>query len=161
MAQLESFAHLELILNGFRFSGWADEDPPFEFDFEESSERTRGADGGLYALGMPTYGGTFTFKVFPTARRRNGPCNRSRCARTLTRMGNPERIYSGTLVNPGTGVSYRVDGGIIATFPAVAIPGQTYEGMIDFEEITSLVDDGGTGPFWLGRAFPPLTSSGP
>ena len=50
MAQLESFAHLELILNGFRFSGWADEDPPFEFDFEESSERTRGADGGLYAL---------------------------------------------------------------------------------------------------------------
>ena len=65
MAQSESFAHIELILNGHRFTGWADEDPPFEFDFEESSDRTRGADGGMYALGMPTYGGTFTFKMFP------------------------------------------------------------------------------------------------
>ena len=33
------------------------------------------------------------------------------------------------------------------------IPGQTYEGMIDFEEITSLVDG--------GTFNPPLTSSGP
>ena len=153
MAQLESFAHLELILNGFRFSGWADEDPPFEFDFEESSERTRGADGGLYALGMPTYGGTFTFKVFPSAPPAQWAMQQEQMRKDAHKMGNPERIYAGTLVNPGTGVSYRVDGGIIATFPAVAVPGQTYEGMIDFEEITSLVDG--------GTFNPPLTSTGP
>ena len=151
MAQLESFAHLECIINGFRFVGWADEDPPFEFGNEESSERTRGPDGGLYAVGIPKFGDTFTFKMFPTSPTTQWAIQQEQMRKDAHKMGGQERIYSGTLSNPGTGVSYRFDGGIIASFPSVAIPGQTYEGMIDFEEITSLVDG--------GTFHPPLTSN--
>ena len=118
------------------------------------AERTRGADGGLYALGMPTYGGTWTFKVFfhgPS--RRNGPCRMSKCARTRTRTAARSASIPAPSATPALASVTDVDGGIIVKFPAVAIPGQTYEGMIDFEEITSLVDG--------GTFNPPLTSSGP
>ena len=153
MAQLESFAHLECIINGFRFSGWADEDPPFEFDFDDSAEFTEGADGGMYVLGMPAFGGGFTFKMFSTSPVSQWAMQNEQIRKDLIKSGTPARPYSGTLVNPGTGVSYRLDGGFIRKFPAVAIPGQTYEGMLRFEEITSLVDG--------GTFNPPLTSTGP
>ena len=100
MAQLESYAHLECIINGFRFSGWADEDPPFEFDFEESSERTRGADGGLYALGMPTYGGTWTFKVFPTAPPAQWAMQNEQMRKDAHKDGSPERTIPAPSATP-------------------------------------------------------------
>ena len=151
MAQIESYAHLEVIINGHRFTGWADEDPPFEFDFEESSERTRGSDGGLYALGLPVYGGTFTFKMFSTSPTTQWSIQNEQMRKDAHKSGGQERTYDGSLTNPGTGVSYQLKGGIIATLPAVAVPGQTYEGMIDFEEIVSMVDG--------GRFLPPLMPS--
>ena len=70
MVTQHSFAHIKVILNGFSFSGWADEDPPYDIDQEESSDRTRGRDGGMYVLGLPMFGGMFTFKMMadsPTA----------------------------------------------------------------------------------------------
>ena len=112
---------------------------------------------------MPTYGGTWTFKVFPTAPPAQWAMQNEQMRKDAHKDGSPERIYSGTISNPGTGVSYRVDGGIIVKFPAVAIPGQTYEGMIDFEEITSLVDGGTFNPPRCGtrwwRAAAPMVMS--
>ena len=151
MAQIESYAHLECIINGHRFTGWADEDPPFEFDFDDSAEFTEGADGGMYVLGKPAFGGGFTFKMFSTSPTSQWSMQQEQIRKDGHMMGNPARSYSGTLTNPGTGVSYRLDGGFIRNFPAVAIPNQTYEGMLRFEQITSLVDG--------GTFNPPLTTS--
>ena len=117
MAQNESIAHISIILNGHRLTGWADEDPPFAFEYEESSERTRGADGGLYAMGMPTYGGTFTFKVFSTSPTAQWAMQNEQMRKNAHTSGDPERTYSGTYSNPVTGISFRMEGGIIATFP--------------------------------------------
>ena len=51
--------------------------------------------------------------------------------------------YSGTLSDPVQGVSHDFAGGVIMNFPAVRpAAGQTYEGSLEFEEITSNVDGG-------------------
>ena len=142
MPAQESFSHIVCHINGHTFGGWANEDPPYEFDFDESSDRQRGADGALYSKGMPVYGGTFTFKVFPTSQTAQWAMQQDQLRKDAHYMGTPERQYDGVLINNATSVSYRLEGGIIATLPAVAVPGVTYEGMIDFEKITSLVDSG-------------------
>ena len=67
MAVIDSFANMECIINGHRFVGWAAEDPPFEFDYEDAVDTEFGPDGALYAMGMPSLGGTWTFKMFPTS----------------------------------------------------------------------------------------------
>ena len=146
MAQIESFASVELIINGHRFTSWADEDPPLEFEFESSSDRKRGADGGLYAKGMPVYGGMMTFKMFPTSPTTQWAMQREQTRKDAHFSGIPQEYFNGTYSNPITGTSYRLEGGIIDIFPAVAIPGLTYEGTIDFEVITSLVDGGTFNP---------------
>ena len=146
MAQIESFAHIEIIINGWRFSGYADEDPPVEFEYESSSDRVIGADGGLYARGMPNYGGMFTFKMLPTSPTTQWAIQQGQLRKDSHMDGTPEILYSGTYVNPSTGVSYRMEGGVIDLFPATQVPGVTYEGSIYFEVITSLVDGGTFNP---------------
>ena len=84
MAVIDSFANMECIINGHRFVGWAAEDPPFEFDYEDAVDTEFGPDGALYAMGMPSLGGTWTFKMFPRRRLRNGQCSRNRRARMRT-----------------------------------------------------------------------------
>lgn len=142
MAQTESFAHIQLILNGHRFVAYADEDPPIDFEYESSSDRVRGADGGLYARGMPNYGGMMTFKMLPTSPSTQWAIQQEQLRKDSHFMGTQQTYYSGTYSNPVTGVSYRLEGGVIDLFPATQIPGVTYEGSIDFEVITSLVDGG-------------------
>lgn len=151
MAAIDSFASVEIIINGHRFTAWADEDPPFEFEYEESSDRSRGPDGGLYAMGVPNYGGTFTFKMFPTSPTTQWAIQQEQMRKDAHLSGEPQTIYEGTYVDPSKGINFRMEGGIIATFPATLVPGVTYEGMIDFEVITSNVDG--------GVFYPPLVST--
>ena len=146
MAQMESFAHVEIIVNGHRFSGYADEDPPVEFEYESSSDRVRGADGGLYGKGMPVYGGMFTFKMLSTSPTTQWAIQQEQLRKDSHMDGTPQTLFNGTYVNPSTGVSYRMEGGMIDLFPATQVPGVTYEGSIDFEVITSLVDGGTFNP---------------
>ena len=128
MAQSESFSHIEVIINGFRFTGWADEDPPYELDPESSSDRQRGKDGGLYGMGMPNYGGLWHFKMLPNSPTAQWGMQQEQLRKDAHFMGNPERYYAGTIVDNNKGVSYRVEGGIIDIFPSMSIPGVTYEG---------------------------------
>ena len=146
MAQIQSFAHIELILNGHRFTGWANEDPPLEFEQEPSSERSHGADGGLYAKGMPIYGNVMTFKMFPTSPTTQWAIQQEQLRKDSHFMGTQQIYYAGTYADPVLGVSYRLEGGIIDLFPAVQVPGLTYEGSVEFEVVTSLVDGGTFNP---------------
>ena len=142
MVTQHSFAHIKVILNGFSFSGWADEDPPYDFDFEESSDRTHGRDGALYVLGIPMYGGVFTFKMMADSPAAQWAVQQEQFRKDAHLMGNPLRGYSGTIVDNATGTNYRLEGGVIVMFPAVIIPGKVYEGSIEFEQIASNVDGG-------------------
>lgn len=140
MVLQQSFAHIQCIINGHRFEGWADEDPPYEFDYEESSDRTIGRDGGLYVLGLPMFGGGFTFKMQPNSPTAIWAVQQEQMRKDNHRSGDPLRDYAGTISDASTGIKNRLEGGVIMTFPAVIIPGVTYEGSIYFENIASEVD---------------------
>ena len=142
MAVVDSFANLECIVNGHRFQAWAAEDPPFDFDYEDAVDTEFGPDGALYAMGMPSLGGTWTFKMFPTSPTAQWAIQQEQIRKESHMSGGEFRFYSGVLSLPAIGTSYRMEGGVIVQFPAVAIPGVTYEGMIRFEKITSNVDGG-------------------
>ena len=140
MTMQYSFAQIKCILNGHLFQGWADQDPPYEFTFEESSDRTIGRDGGLYALGLTMYGGMYAFRMMHNSPTAQWGVQQEQACKNSHQLGTPFREYSGTLNDPVTGTSYRMEGGVIVTFPAVVVPGQVYEASLYFESITSNVD---------------------
>ena len=146
MAQQESFAHVEFIINGHRFSGWSDDDPPIEFEEEESTDRTIGADGGLYAKSMPNYGTMCNFKMLPTSPTAQWGIQQEQMRKDANFNGTPIAYYSGTFANAITGDSYRLEGGVIVDLPSTHVPGVNYEGSIYFELITSLVDGASFSP---------------
>ena len=67
MSQFLSHAHIECIINGHQVTGWADEDPPYSFPVESSKEFQVGADGALYGISKPMFGGAFHFMVQPSS----------------------------------------------------------------------------------------------
>ena len=142
MTMQQSFAQIKVIINGHEFEGWADEDPPYEFDFEESSTRSIGRDGGLYALGEPMFGGQWTFKMQASSVTAQWAVQNEQTRKDAHRDGTPLRTYAGTIADIPNQLNYRLEGGVIVMFPAVIIPNQTYEGSIYFESITSNVDAG-------------------
>ena len=82
-----------------------------------------GPDGALYAMGMPAFGGMWTFKMFPTAPTTQWAIQNEQMRKDSHMSGEPFRFYSGVLSQPAIGTSYRLEGGIIKRFPAVAVPG--------------------------------------
>ena len=141
MVMQHSFAHITCIINGHTFSGWA-EAPPYDWEQDESSERTRGADGGLYALGMPIYGGMFTFRMQPNSPTAQWAVQQEQMRSDAHFNGTSLRPYAGTLADTSANINYRLEGGVIVTFPKMIIPGEDYEGSIDFEVAVSNVDGG-------------------
>ena len=135
-----SFAQIKCIINGEEFQGWADDDPPYTFTFEESTERTMGRDGALYALGLPMYGGQFEFRMQANSPTTQWAIQQEQLRKNAHRDGTPFTGYEGTLSDPVTNISYRMDGGVIVLLPAVAVPGETYVGQLYFESIASNVD---------------------
>ena len=79
--QLLNNSHIECIVNGHTFNGWADEDPPWEFEEDDSSEVMRGADGGMYVSGKAILGGKFRFKMSPSAPTTQWAITRGKCKR--------------------------------------------------------------------------------
>ena len=139
MAHSDSFATIEVIIQGHRFMGWSDDDPPLEFSDEDGNEFSVGADGGLYAIGNPQFGTEMTFKVFPNSPTVQWAINQEQMRKDDLAAGNDQVIYAGSYINPATGDSYRLSGGFIMNFPSTRVPGVTYEGTMKFEEIASSV----------------------
>ena len=143
MTQLLAHAHRELILNGFRINdGWADNDPPIDFEFEDAIEEKTGQDGGSYGLSKPSLGCIMTIFLQPNAPGTQWCINQEQMRKNSLRQRTALRIYAGIYTDPAQNVTYRVEGGVIKMFPAVQIPNKTYEAKMKFELIESLVDGG-------------------
>jgi len=142
MAQLKSHDHINCVINGHRFVGWSDDDPPYEFEFEDSIEVKRGHDGGLYGSSMPNFGGKFTFKVEPTSPTCKWAMQQEQLRKNAMKNNTAIKIYAGSFADPVQGVSWRLEGGLILNFPAVNIANQSYEGVLELEVITASVDGG-------------------
>ena len=142
MAQLKSHRHVECVLNGHRITGWSDDDPPYEFEYEDSIEIKRGQDGGLYGSSMPNFGGKFTIKLDPTSPSAQWCMQQEQLRKNAMKNNTAIRTYSGTFSDPVQGVSWRLEGGFIMKFPSTSIANTSYEAMLEFEEITANVDGG-------------------
>ena len=151
MAQLLSQSHIECIINGHRFTNWANEDPPYDFEEEDAIETETGSDGGLYVHGMPKFGAIFVFKMFPSSPTTQWAIQQEQLRKNAYKNRTAVKVYEGTLTNSVQGVSFSMAGGYILNFPATLVPNKTYEGRIQFEEIISNVDG--------GVFHPPLTSN--
>ena len=144
--QQQSFAHLDLIINGFRFVGWSDDDPPIDWAFEDMNEITHGGDGGVYLMSKPMFGGTMTVKLFAGSPATQW-CIQQRAMRdnALIDKGGLT-IYEGSFGDPVQGSSYELSGGWLDNVPLVAMPGVTYEARFGFERIVPNVDGGTYSP---------------
>ena len=141
--QILSNSHIECIINGHTFSGWASDDPPWEVEEEDAASTEKGADGGMYVSGMPALGGVFRFKMSPSSPTTQWAIQQTQLRKNAHKEKAALVVYSGTLSDPVQGVSHDFAGGVIMNFPAVRpAAGQTYEGSLEFEEITSNVDGG-------------------
>ena len=133
--QILSNSNIECIINGHTFNGWADEDPPWEFEQDDAAEIFDGADGGMYASGMTRLGGTFRFKMSPSSPTTQWAIQQEQMRKNAHKEKAALVVYSGTLSDNLQGVSHDLAGGVIMNFPSVRpAAGQTYEGMIRFEE---------------------------
>ena len=117
MTQLRSHAHIELMLNGHRFVGWAEDDPPYEFEYEDASELKRGQDGGMYGLSMPSFGGILTIKLQPASPTAQWCIQQEQIRKNLQKSKAQSRIYRGTLSDPAVGITAELAGGSSFNFP--------------------------------------------
>ena len=140
--QLLHHSHLECIINGHRFVGWASDNPPYEFNFEDAVEVEEGQDGGLYGIGLPRLGGEAVFKLMPTSPTCQWCMQQEQLRKNAHKMGAALRVYAGTFSDPVQNVRWNLAGGLIIMFPAIRVAGQTYEVRLRFEEITASVDGG-------------------
>ena len=140
--QLRSHAHLEVILNGHMVSGWADDDPPYEWEFEEANEFKTGQDGGLYGLSKPEFGGVLTLKLTPNAESTKWSIQQEQNRKNAIKARRRARIFRGTFRDNGANISLDLSGARSLCSPRGRRRNQTYEAKIRFEEVTSNVDGG-------------------
>lgn len=150
--QTRSHAHLEVTINGHEVVGWAEDDPPYEFEEEDLVETKRGQDGGLYGLSMPHLGGDITLKLSPTSPTTQWAIQQKQEFKTAEKDKAAQTVYEGTFNDPVAGVNMNLAGGVFVNCPSFPTAGQTFEVMFRFEEFTSEVDG--------GTFHPPLTSEG-
>ena len=140
--QLLSHAHIDCLMNGHRFTGWAEDDPPYSWEYEDAVEMTEGQDGGLYGVSMPRFGGTYNFMVEPSSPTCQWAMQQEQMRKNAHLNRSALRIYSGVFSDPVQGVSWRMEGGVIVQLPATRVANLSYEGSIRFELITAQVDGG-------------------
>lgn len=142
MAQFLAHSHIECTLNGHRFVGWAEDDPPYEWEFEDAIEIKEGQDGGLYGLGLPRLGGNLTLKLQPASPSTQWCMQQEQMRKNSHVERSAIRIYEGTFSDPVQSVEWRLEGGLIMMLPATRVANMTYEAKFRFERITASVDGG-------------------
>ena len=139
---IPSHAYIELILNGHRFTTWADDDPPYMIDDPDSATYKLGQDGKQFGLGLPVFGGTFRIRLAPHSPSVQWCIERE--AERMQRLRNRVRAqaFNGTLSDVANNNHWTFKGGSILRFPRMTIANQTYEASWQFEQIIPNVSSG-------------------
>lgn len=141
MPALFSNAHIELVLNGHRVLGYADEERPVEFPTAvDMAELSFGPDGGLYGKSMAQLGGDVTIRVTPNSPTAQWLVRQKMAWKESLKSGSPVTIYSGSFSDASQGRSAQLEGGILRQCPDLPESGVTFEAIFTFEEITANVD---------------------
>ena len=146
-----SHSHIDFILNGHRFGGWAEDNPPYDFEYESATETQHGQDGGVFVLGIPMFGLIATFKFLASSPSTQWCIQQEQIRKNSHREKTAQRVYAGSFGDPVRNVSLTLSGGFLPDqLPAFPVAGAVYEAKFQFELAESLVDG--------GVFHPPLTS---
>ena len=151
MVQILNHAHVSTVLNGHRFTGWANEDRPVEFPTGDDMVNFElGKDGGVYGDNVPMFGGKIIFRMAPTSPTAQWAVQQKENWKQAQINQTETTIYEGVYSDPIQGRSARLEGGFFVQCPDMIEPGQTFEIHVYFERITGNAD---------GAKFrPPLAS---
>lgn len=130
MPTILSSRHAELTINGHRFTGFSDDDPPVEFPDIELITTMRGRDGAMYASDTAIQGGEVTVKLLPTSQ------SAKQVLRWMTEILRGGRmLFQGSYADTELGYSVQLKGGMLKTAPPSVVPGKTYEATFEFEQL--------------------------
>ena len=146
MAMLPSHAHVDLILNGTRIDTWADDDPPYDLETDDSANLTTGKAGRKYGNGEANFGGRLMIRLAP-----HSPGVKWLIEKEIERkkLLDPRgdgagrgfaQVFNGTLKDVVAQIDVKLTGGTIIKIPPRTIAGQTFEATFDFEIVESNVD---------------------
>lgn len=123
--------HQVLILNGHRFSGFADEEPAVELEPVELLMEKWSKDGALHGVGTNRKGGQMTVKLQPTSPSAKWMLGQH------AEIQRGERIeWNGTYGDPGLNYDQTLRGGLLKSCPFGTSPDQTFEVVLIFERVT-------------------------
>ena len=141
MSQILSHSHINVVINGHPFTGWADEERPVEFPSGENMVEVKvGRDGGVYGSNIPMFGGEVKFKLAPTSPTTQWAIIQKEAWKQAQINGTPTTVYEGTYMDASQGRTVRLEGGFLQMVPDISEPGQTFEMTIYFERITASVE---------------------
>ena len=141
MAQVISNAHIDIMIDGHRVQGLANEDRPFEygdgsglFNIERSE-----ADGGLYATtnAGAIIGGPFTLRLQPNSPTAAWLIERKMELKDAVENNKAIRIFTITLSDNHQGRKTRFEGCLLDTCPDQTEANTTFEVMFECEKIVS------------------------
>lgn len=135
MPTILSHRHIELVINGHRFDGYADDDSPVEFPDMELVDTQRGKDGTLYGTDTAMIGGEVTVKLLPVSQ------SAIRVLRWFDEIQRGARLeFEGNYGDAELNYSAQMRGGFLKRCPAMIDPGKTFEVVFEFEQIIPDMD---------------------
>ena len=136
MVVLRSHDHLEIIINGHRLTGFADEDQPYEHEFPVIVESTTGADGKLYGKANAAFGVILTVRLNDVSPSLGWAFEQRTMLLEAIRRGGAIPVINGSINDLNFGVSGRYQNGHLeGNFPGFPMAAQsTNELMFKFEE---------------------------
>ena len=112
MSLFFSIEHTTVELNGHVCEGWSEDEDAFMVPDIELANIIRGADGKMLAISLSNRGGEITLKFLPTSRSAAFFAQQA----AQIRLGAAV-IFNGQSVNSQTGVSLRMERGVLKQAP--------------------------------------------
>ena len=135
MATTLSFRHVSLQINGHSFSGWADEDPPVDFESLDLLEATFGRSGDMYISDRGKRGGEVTVKLLPTSP------SAVRCLQWLNEsLKDADLDFNGIYADTKLNIGLTMKNGKFKMCDTTVVDGKTFECTWLFEELIPDVD---------------------
>ncbi len=143
MSNIRSNANRQLIINGHRHVGFADEDRPIEYPSgEDMADLSYGPDGGQYGTSTVMFGGEVTIRLEPSSPSAQFWMKEKQMWKQAHIDGSAITTYQGSDNDPVFGVSARLVNGLLMRCPDMSEPGVTFEVVLAFERIIGNPDAG-------------------
>ena len=144
MTGILDHAHRDIIINGHRVVGFADEQRPAEWSTgEELYNAIRGKTGALQVSSNGVVGRGLTLRVLGTSDTAKWGIGQLQAYHRAVKDGTQHIIYKGTDADAVEGSSLRMEGGVLMDCPVKREPDTTFEFSFLFEEVVPN-DDGST-----------------